>query len=185
LFPGGIVKISALKVAARFAAKRPMKPEKLKELMLKLRKGAGFGVKLNLLMPVFEALGGWHFDDAVVLKPEGGKFGGQDEPRSYSNTHPENVKITWENAKANEVSRLPDPEQAKLWETYYMDVSDIETTPSYSKFTYRAWRAVPGIKVTSADGKAFMVDMNLDQFLNEYPSVGGGQARSAFGSPTG
>ena len=45
----------ALKIAARFAAKRPMKPEKLKELMLKLRKGAGSGLKMGVVMPLLRA----------------------------------------------------------------------------------------------------------------------------------
>ncbi len=163
----------ALQVAARFlverfAAKRPMKPEKLKELMLKLRKGAGTSLKMEDVLPVFEHLGGWKFEETLILVPDN-SWGGPEDNRSYSNDNPNNVKAEWEHAKANEVKLLPSPEHAKRYQKYYLDVSDIQTLPSgHPGFTYRAWRADVGTKVTSPNGKSITIRAEGRQFLGNY-----------------
>jgi len=94
----------ALKVAARFAAK-PMKPEKLKELMLKLRKGAGSSLFMKALLPVFEALKGWEFEETLVLRPENSYH--PNNVGDFHHAHRDVVEDAWREAKKKEVSTLP------------------------------------------------------------------------------
>ncbi len=163
----------ALKIAARFAAKRPMKPEKLKELMLKLRKGAGSGLKMGVVMPVFEALGGWSFDDIVCLKPE---IDFRDNNRGYF-THPQRkvVEDEYHEAKKRQVARLPPTEAlsaSDLNQKFYLDVEDIiEGSNGQAYFYFKAWRGAKGVKMTAPNGATFEVGLAPEQLENEYPSL--------------
>lgn len=166
-------RLLALRVAQRFAA-RVMKPEKLQALMMKLRKGAGTSLKFKELIPVFDHLGGWLIEDTLLLVAESRGYSPTPVPdiRTYSHSHPGNVKTTWEEAKANEVSKLPDPERAKRHQKYYMDVSDIEESGSgQTSFTYKAWQAQLGTKMKAPNGKSVNVAENVDRFLENYPST--------------
>jgi hypothetical protein len=163
----------ALRVAERFAAKRPMKPEKLQELMVKLRKGAGTSNKMEVLDQVFGTLGGWVWEDMLYLSPKAYN----DENRSYySNAHPGNVKATWDEAKAREVVHLPHNDQLSAsdkYKSFYMNVGEIEPSkhnPGQTGFYYQEWRVSEGTRVRAPNGAFFETDKSLQGFLNEYPS---------------
>lgn len=159
--------VLAARVAERFAAgSRPLKPEKLQALLLKLRKGAGTSLKIKDLVPVFDYLGGWKFEETRILLPEGDSA---TDTMAYTHPHPGNVQTTWEQAKNNEVRQLPDPERLKLHQTIYQDVSDLETLPSGQKrFTYRAWQVSPGTRVNPPAGKSLELTMGINALLEAY-----------------
>lgn len=164
----------ALKVAARFyAAKRPMKPEKLRELMLKLRKGAGSGLKMSAIWPVFEALGGWSISDMLFMQPE---IDYRDDNRGYY-THPHRnvVEEEWHAAKKREVSKLPPPEAlsaSDLHQKVFMDVQEIaEGSNGEAYFYFKAWRGAKGVKLTAPNNATFEIGLGQEQFENEYPSL--------------
>lgn len=164
--------MSTLKPILRVAA-RKTKEEALKELMMKLRKGAGTSLKVKQLVPVLDYLGGWLIEDTIVLVAESRSYSDTSEAdvRTYTNSNPGNVQAVWDKSKAQEVSKLPDPEQAKLHHTYYMDVSDIETLPSgQTGFQYKAWQASLGTLVKAPNGKSITISKSVDRFLDSYPS---------------
>lgn len=163
----------ALKIAARFAAKRPMKPEKLKELMLKLRKGAGSGLKMGAIMPVFEALGGWSFDEMLFPKPE---IDYRPDNRGYY-THPHRnvVEEEWKSAKDREVSSLPTPSSlgpSDLYKKVYMDVEPIqEGSDGQAYFRFKAWQINKGVRVKAPNGATFEAAHSPEEFENEYQAL--------------
>lgn len=166
------MKSSMLKPILRVAAKKT-KEEVLHVLMMKLRKGAGTGLKVKQLVPVLDYLGGWLIEDTMLFVAE--SRGYTDSPvadvRTYSHSHPGNVQTMWDRAKAQEVSKLPDPEQAKPHETVYMDVSDIETQPSgQTSFKYKAWQATLSTRVKAPNGKSVAISKSVDRFLDSYAS---------------
>lgn len=164
-------RLLAKRVASRYAA-RPMKPEKLQALMMKLRKGAGLSVKFKDLIPVFDHLGGWRFDETQTLVPESREYVPVPELRTYSHAHPGNVQTTWEQAKANEVKQLPHPEQVKLYEKVYKDVSEIQTFPNGNTgFTYYAWKSMRATLINAPNRKTLMVAEDIDKVLNDYPTT--------------
>jgi hypothetical protein len=163
----------ALKVAARFAGKRPMKPEKLKELMLKLRKGAGTGLKMGALMPVFEALGGWSFDEMFYPKPE---IDYRPDNRGYfTHSHRNVVEEEWQSAKDREVSNLPSSTSlgpSDLHKKVYMDVEPIqEALNGQVFFHFKVWQVSKGVRVKAPNGATFEAAHSPEEFENEYQSL--------------
>lgn len=151
----------------KMAAKRPMKPEKLRELMLKLRKGAGTSLKLGQLMPVFEALGGWSFDLMLYWKPE---IDFRPENRSYF-SHPMRsvVEAEWQKMKDREVTSLPKSiSDSDLHQKVYMDVEEISEGSNGFSFHYKAWRATKGVRIVAPGGATFEVGRTPDEFEDEY-----------------
>lgn len=166
-------KVLSLKVAARYAA-RPMKEEKVKALLMKLRKGSGTGLKGAELEQVLLYLGGWRIEETKVWVPEGGRYVPKDEPKTYSNSHPGNVKTTWDSYKDDEVQRLPDAESQKVSARVYMDVGEIRELPNgWTGFDFRGFRVDRGMTVTSPEGKSWEKGEDLEQFRNGYPSNSG------------
>jgi hypothetical protein len=159
----------ARRVALRFAAKA-LKPEKLIELLKKLRKGSATGIKGAELDQVLAHLGGWRIDETKVLEPQGGLYSRKDEPKHFTSANEAAVKARWEEAKSNEVKHLPDPEHLKLYSSVFMDVSDVRASDHGFTFDYREWRVTTGIRVTSPDHKTWEGVMPLQTFLNGYPS---------------
>lgn len=162
-----------MRVAERYAAKRPMKPEKLQELMLKLRKGAGTSLKMEVLDQVFASLGGWGIEDMLYLDPKAYN----DENRSYyTNAHAGNVKSTWDDAKAHEVPRLPRNEQlgeSDKHRSFFMNIGEIEPSkhnPGETGFFYQEWRVSEGTRVRAPNGATFETGTSLRGFLDNYPS---------------
>lgn len=160
----------ALKVAARFAAKRPMKPEKLRELMLKLRKGAGTGLKVGAVMPVFEALGGWKFDEFLFPQPTIDYR--PDNKGQFSHDRRDVVEAEWEKVKKDQVDRLPTDSQlsgSDLHKKVYMDVGPIqESDRGGFWFSLKTWQISSGVLITAPNGAKLPVSVHPDRFENEY-----------------
>lgn len=161
-----------LKVAARFAA-RPMKPEKMTELLMKLRKGAGTSLQMKNLDPVFAFLGGWKIDEVTLLVP--------DYPypanhvRSFGDEDPAVAQRLWEAAKHNEVGGLPGTGQVKLNHKYYLNVSDLvsnpnRTFPTMQTFTAIVWEGATGFRIIAPNHKTLDIAGSYEEFLNAYAS---------------
>lgn len=158
---------SAKRVLARYleaaVRRKPVSPEKLQALMLKLRKGHGLD-KMRVLMPVFEHLG-WRFDEVHVYNdPKGFDFG---KPGHVGDPRPDVAREMWEEAKKAEVSTLPDPDNLKLNTMLYQDVGEFrEVTDGngWSGFKARQWQVVRGVKITSPNGKSFTAYVDPDLF---------------------
>lgn len=155
------------RVYERFAAKG-MKPEKVRELMLKLRKGAGFGT-MKALMPVFQHLG-WSFDNVQFLKDtKGYDFGLKSK---FFKDRADIIQEDWDKAKAEEVSQLPDPNGLPLHKKVYQQVTGLvlDEASNTGSFTAMEWQVSKAIKVTSPTGKTFVCGEHPDTFSNAYPS---------------
>lgn len=154
----------------KLSAKRPMKPEKLRELMLKLRKGAGTSLKLGQLMPVFEALGGWSFEPVLYWRPEIDFR--PDNRGHFSHERRDVVEAEWRSMKGREVTSLPQSiSSSDLHRKVYQDVGEItESTGAWSGFffNYKAWIASEGVRIVSPDRATFEVGKTSEQFENEY-----------------
>lgn len=150
-----------------------MEPEKLQILLLKLRKGAEGALRMPELVEVLDTLGGFTFENILVLKQGHGELGRGDKPNRYYNTRQDVAKIDWQKAKDHEVRTLPSQGQLKPYESYYMDVSDLEEAHGQWVFSARVWQAVHGVKVTASNGKSFETPKAWDMFLRDYPQNNG------------
>lgn len=175
---------STLRVAARFsrfAAKRPMKPEKLKELMLKLRKGAGTSLKLGILRPVFDALGGWSFDEMYYPHPEVDYY--PDNRNSFAHNRRDVVEDEWRKAKSKEVARLPTSDTLGPSDRHakvYMDVGEIQEGTNSFWFPFKVWQISLGVRVTAPNRVVFEAASSPDQLNNEYASLVRDSSRVKF-----
>jgi len=109
----------AARVTIRYAAARPMKPEKMQALLLKLRKGAEGSLRMPELVQVLDYLGGYKLEEALVLQSQEPYKGAK---KAFSGSLAQ-VKAEWEEIKANEVSTLPT--HPVLHKVYYQDVDPI------------------------------------------------------------
>lgn len=142
----------ASRVASRFAA--AMKPEKLIELMMKLRKGADASISMKQLIEVLNHLGGWKVEPFVGLVQLHGYSGKPDAPEMATAEDAAGVQPLWEAAKKDEVSALP--ANPKPGQRYTMNVTK-PTTEGFAHgltgFFYLAWLGAKGIRFTSPEGK--------------------------------
>lgn len=133
-------------------AARQVSPEKIKDILLKLRKKAFSSLSAGQLVAALESLGGWKIDtSAVGLKSQSY---GKDKKVVWDRDE-EHVRRNWDSAKADEVQQLPaNPVKGKK---YTMDVSDIETNKAGDawKFTLFEWFGVPAVRFISPEGKSF------------------------------
>ena len=155
----------------RMAGPRPMKEEKLKALLLKLRKGSGWGTIKGLeLEQVFKYLGGWKLDEVPTL--DGGI---DDDPHYYRARDAQDAKHTHDAYKAQEVNELPGPEEIARLPRHtqmYTDVQDVVQNPEYPEeigFYYRSWQISTGTIITSPDQQVFTSKEGAQSFLNAYP----------------
>lgn len=166
-------RVLAARVVKRFGAgKRPMKPEKLQALLMKLRKGAGASIKGAELDQIFAYLGGWRIDEAQMWVPQGGRYTPADEVKTYAFIKQEDTEEKHKEAKANEVSSLPDPDTSKLYSHVYMDVSPLGMVSDgkYYGFTAREWQNVKSLRFKDPKGNIHEEEGNADKFLQGYPS---------------
>jgi len=162
-----------LKVAARFAA-RPMKPERMTALLLKLRKGAGTSLQMKELDPVFAFLGGWKIDEVVIVRPEYAYQ--KDEPRYFSESTPVKTKELWEKVKHNEVKHLPDSNHVKLHQLYYTEVTDLAPhwrDADQLEFHAKVWQGQNAFRIIAPNHKTFDVLGSYEQFLSSYATNNG------------
>lgn len=146
------------RVAGRFAA---MSDEKMKALLLKLRKGADSSVSLKQLIEALKYLGGWRIEPFVGLVQKHGYMGEEkDEPSFEAGDNADHIRHLWEEAKRDEVRALPS--NPRHGQRYTMDVTDMKVWPAdrYFKadrtaFYFREWEGANGIQFTSPEGKIF------------------------------
>lgn len=159
------------RVLARYlsAATRKMKPEKLIELMMKLRKGAGSSVKMEIVWQVFEELGGWSYEDGFTYDPF--NFG-KPSLRAYDTE--EQAEAAWKEAKAKEVSSLPPSKTLTRSDMDREFITDLTRVNALGGgkigFSYQSWRVTFGILIKSPRGHIFATRGNTHSFLSSYPS---------------
>lgn len=165
----------AVKVARRFMA-AGLNEEKMKALLLKLRKGADSSVSMKALIEALNYLGGWKVEQVVGLVQMHGYQGKPDAPESEAEDDPDHVQRLWEKAKADEVQNIP--KGPKHGQRYTMDVTEptSEGYASYggkqlSGFKYLCWTGWNGIRFTSPEGKVFeLLPSKFDVKDNRYPN---------------
>ena len=140
-----------LRLVLRVAA-RQVNPEKLKEILLKLRKKAYSSLSATQLVTALESLGGWKIDTtAIGLKS---LSYGKDKTIVFDRNE-DHVRSQWVTAKKNEVQHLPtNPTKSQK---YTMDVSDVEVNSAGNawRFSLYEWFGVPAIRFTAPNGKSF------------------------------
>ena len=139
-------------IVRRFRAARELTPEKLKDLLLKFRKGTGdSSITLAQTLKILEALGSWHVSEIVGLV----QLSPKDRKTYVSTNNEQAIQYDYENAKKDEVRVLPTtPENGRV---YVMDISPI-TSHSEGKhwsFNYLEWRGVNGLRLKSPEGKTY------------------------------
>jgi hypothetical protein len=142
----------ASRVVSRFAA--AMKPEKLVELMMKLRKGADASISMKQFIEVLNHLGGWKVEPFVGLVQLHGYSGKPDAPEMQATEDAGGAQRLWSEAKKDEVSTLP--VNPKPGQRYTMNVTK-PTTEGFGHdltgFSHLAWLGAKGIRFTSPEGK--------------------------------
>lgn len=143
------------RVLARYAS-LPL-DEKMKALLLKLRKGADATLSLTQLFKVLALLGGWNVEEMVGAVP------------LHFDAHPFRLEIeddeasgraAYDKIKAFEVKSLP--ASPKLGHFYVMDLAPFKSeSPHYAKdrvhhgADYRLWMGLPGYRIMDPHGKTF------------------------------
>jgi hypothetical protein len=139
-----------LPIIKRVAA-RLSEEERVKVLLLKLRKGADASVSMRQLILVMGHLGGWTIEDFIGLVP-------QQEEGHHSADGSDNaatIRRIYQQLKSNEVKSLPaNPTRGTH---YVMDVKEPKTgyKPEYQYVEYLGWVGKDGIRFTSPEGKVF------------------------------
>jgi hypothetical protein len=149
------------RVVARYveAAAPPVLDEKMKALLLKLRKGADASLSLGQLFKVLDLLGGWKVETIVGLA------------QIHYDTHKHALDIendesaaraAYDVIKAHEVSALPT--NPKLGQAYVMELEPFNSyqhaydkSRMYHGAHYKVWMGVPGYRVEDPHGKVFEV----------------------------
>ncbi len=164
---------------------RFIKPEKARELLLKIRKNATASVSWTQLMDLLEIFG-WEisFYTTFVKMYGDGKYGGgadrdPETPnteyiRGYGGT-PEQNRTDLERKRQNllvgHVTKLP--KTATPGEHYVVEIGKIKDIDGVPAFEYRDWAGAWGIKFTTPGGATIGYDpenfdlahKNLDRFL--------------------
>lgn len=139
-----------LQVIQRVAA-RLSEEERVKALLLKLRKGADASVSMRQLILVMGYLGGWTIEDFIGLVP-------QQKEGEHSADGSDNAVTTqriYQQLKSDEVRSLPaNPTRGTH---YVMDVKEPKTgyKPEYQYVEYLGWVGKDGIRFTSPEGRIF------------------------------
>jgi hypothetical protein len=180
--PSPYVKSSADFIAA--ARKKVLRPDKLKEALEKIRKGATASFTLSKVIGILDTLGwkveskpGWvpfhfksHDDNRWVLK----------SVFVYKSSEIPHLESEREKTIQKVVSRLP--EKVTVGEKVVMDVSPIKKGAQYGDdvihyFEFKEWTGADGIKLTSPRGKVIellpdrsYVNQPLERALHGYES---------------
>jgi len=136
----------------------PVLDEKMRALLMKLRKGADASVSLPQVIKVLTLLGGWRIEEIVSLVPlhyeksvnhDVMKFGLWREDE-------EGARRVYDELRALEVSRLPS--NPKLGQFVVMELEPFTQKKSYRLFhgaNYKLWVGVPGYRFTDPTGRVF------------------------------
>jgi hypothetical protein len=136
----------AARVLRRFTAAKALDPERLKAMLMKMRKGVG-SFSFPQWQAVLETLGGWRIEPIVgLITLHLEDLGGTNAPIS---------KL--EEVKSHEVSTLPTNPVAHMH--YTMDISEPWTLAPErgggSYFKYKHWIGSVGARFISPEGKIF------------------------------
>lgn len=141
-------------IVSRYAA--ALSEEKVKALLVKLRKGSDSSITLKQLLEVLRYLGGWAVEPFVGLVQLHGYPQDPNAPNLETDSNPLTVKARWELTKDLEVRSLPSSPQAM--KHYTMDV----TAPTSKGFNFnltgyyfREWVGANGLRFTSPEGAVF------------------------------
>lgn len=168
----------AVRIAQRFSA---MAPEKMKELLLKLRKGADSSVSMKQLIEALTYLGGWKVEPFVGLVQMHGygtskNDADENKPEFEVEEDAELVKDLWKRVKQDEVQSFPS--SPKHGQRYTMDVTDPEVWPAggfykndRTGFYFKHYMGWNGLRFTSPEGKVFeLLPSKFDVRDNRYPN---------------
>jgi len=153
----------ATRVAGRYASAQL--DEKMKTLLLKLRKGADASLSQGGLWKVLALLGGWKVEPIVGFVPTHYMYAsGDDEPREQRETvfdeHEETARRKYEEIKAKVVTTLPSkPEEGR---EYVMGLEPFKSWDlQYSKSgkghgaEYKSWIGAQGWRIMDPQGVTF------------------------------
>jgi hypothetical protein len=132
-----------------------MSEEKLKELLLKIRKGATASLNWGQLGQVLAALDpGWKLEKTVGLVKLYGYKDKQDDPEWVADTKSE-AESLHKVYSDSAVSSLPS--KPKHGQLYVMDLSPVQESEHRKEweFTFKPWMGHNGWKVTTPQGEVF------------------------------
>jgi len=154
----------APRVAARFTTRIAAieLDEKMKALLLKLRKGADSSLSQTMLWKVLALLGGWRVEPFVGLVPfhTPGTADQEERKELLAEDFEDAARRVYDELKAKEVSHLPaKPEEGheyvmglepfKSWENSF------SSTKMMHGAKYMMWKGAQGWRVTDPQGKVF------------------------------
>lgn len=149
----------AARVAARFVRAAEL-DEKMKALLLKLRKGADSTLSIPQFFKVVGLLGGWRVEEIVGLTPihyPKGETAYGEMLQHLRSGDEAGARALWEKIKAHEVTSLPSSPQPG--QAYVMDLAPLKVVEAYGKLEhaaeYKLWVGVPGYRITDPNGKVF------------------------------
>jgi len=144
-----------------------MAPEKMKELLLKLRKGADASVSMKQLIEALNYLGGWKVESFVGLVHLDIR---EDKPNLESDSDPLRIQYLWEKIKADEVQSFPS--SPKHGQRYTMDVTPIKPFgEGRMGFYFKKYMGSNGLRFTSPEGQVFeLLPNKFEAQDNRYPN---------------
>lgn len=148
-------KAMAQRVARQFKAGLAL-DERMKALLLKLRKGADASLSMGQLIKVLALLGGWRVEEIVGLT----QIHYDDHAHALRTEDEAKARAAWENLKKLEVASLP--ATPKLGGYYVMDLQPLKAfeTPWANArkehgAEYKLWVGTPGYRFTDPEGKVY------------------------------
>lgn len=145
------------------ARKRPMAPEKLNAVMLKVRKGATASLTFSNLVNIFDAIG-WRIQPMTGWVPLHYMYDGRLWlVQKYARGSIETIKHDHERSKRAEAAMLPP--KAKPGEHVIMEVSEIKEGANGFLFHQKEWVGAEGFTIRTADGK-------IVEYLPDHHSLG-------------
>jgi hypothetical protein len=151
----GLVDVDPLanRVARRFLAAEM--DERLKALLLKLRKGADSSVSMKQMVGVLNYLGGWKVEPFNGLTQMHGHTD-PDAPNVEADENPATVQAAWEQIKKDEVHSLPtNPVPGKRYTMNVTEPSSHDWRAGLTGFKYKEWKGAHGLRFTAPNGKVF------------------------------
>jgi hypothetical protein len=149
----------AERVARRWIATIAL-DDRMKALLLKLRKGADSTLSLPQLFKVLELLGGWRVEEIIGLVPMHFKSEGKDRKELLAEDNETLARVMYDKLRSEVVTSLPThPQEGRR---YVMDLEDLKswenqfsTTGKVHGATYNAWFGAPGWRFTDPEGHTF------------------------------
>lgn len=141
------------RVARRF---KDQSEERMKSLLLKLRKGADASLTMKRLVEVMAYLGAWRVEPFVGLVKLHGYNTEPEAPLVEGGENPSAVQVHHERVKKDEVPTLPsDPQPGQLYTLEVTEPTAEGFRSGLTGFRYKSWKGVKGLRFTSPEGKVF------------------------------